>query len=60
MTVHFHVGRTPFIFRLSRREDQSEQELEEKTTALIWYGLHFPSEGQLARYVLRKWAGGAR
>ena len=60
MIIHFHMGRTPFTFRLSKREDQSEQELEEKTAALIWYGLHFPCEGQRARYVLRKWAGGGR
>jgi hypothetical protein len=56
LTIHFHVGRIPFTFQITRGE--SARELEEKTTVLIWYALSFPLEGQRARYVLRRWAGG--
>ncbi len=58
MTLHFHLGRVPFTLTLSKHEERTEGELEEKTSALIWYALHLPREGQLARYVLRRWAGG--
>ena len=56
MTVHFHVGKTPFTFTIRKQEDQGE--LEEKTAALIWYALRFPIGGERARYTLRRWAGG--
>ncbi len=58
MTVHFHVGKTPFT--LQAGAPAVDQERADKDLALIWYALHFPREGQIARYVLRKWAGGAR
>ena len=60
MVIHFHIGSTACTVNLGKRDLQGAKELDEKTTALVWYGLHFPREGQIARYVLRKWAGGER
>jgi prolipoprotein diacylglyceryltransferase len=59
MTIHFHVGRTPYTFTVHRREKDQERQLEEVTAALVWYSL-LPIAGARARYVLRRWAGGAR
>jgi hypothetical protein len=58
MLLHFHVGRVPFTFNIGKRPEDRER--TEKDLALVWYALNLPHEGQLARYVLRKWVGGTR
>lgn len=56
MTIHFHVGSVPFTFHVGKGAEDRER--AEKDSALIWYALNLPREGWLARFVLRKWAGG--
>jgi hypothetical protein len=56
MTLHFHYKGIPFT--LTRRKPDRER--DEKDLALLWYGMNLPKEGALARYVLRKYAGGGR
>jgi hypothetical protein len=57
-TVHFHLKNTPITARTQGRHTRNES--REKDTVLCWYALRFPEEGRLARYILRKYAGGAR
>jgi hypothetical protein len=58
VTIHFHVGHVPFAFHAGKQAEDRER--AEKDLALTWYGLNLPCAGWLARYVLRKWAGGGR
>ncbi len=57
MKVHFHLGKVPLTFTITKGKDQ---ELDELRNALLWYALRLPVEGARARYVLRRWAGGDR
>ena len=57
-TVHFHIKNIPITARADGRHTRAES--REKDTVLCWYALRFPQEGELARYILRKWAGGGR
>ena len=58
MTIHFHLGKTPYTFTIHKREQAEERELEELRAALLFYALRLPFEGARARFVLRRWAGG--
>lgn len=58
MIIHFHVGKVPFTLHAGKWGE--DQERSEKDLALSWYALNLPREGWLARFVLRKWAGGAK
>lgn len=59
MTVHFHVGKTPYTFTVHRREKDQDRQFEEVTAALVWYSL-LPIEGERARVVLRRLARAER
>lgn len=54
-TIHFHYRGIPFTIK--RRKPDKER--DEKDLALLWYAMNFPREGMLARFVLRKYAGGS-
>ena len=59
MVLHFHIRRIPFTISITKGDDQA-RELEDLRNALLWYGMRLPVEGARARFVLRRWAGGAR
>lgn len=59
MVLHFHLGRVPVTLSLTKG-DGREHELEELREALLFYGMHLPTEGARARFVLRRWAGAVR
>ena len=59
MTIHFHVGKIQVLISVGKAP-ALEVELQEKDEVLLLTGLKFPKEGQLARYIMRRWAGGAR
>ncbi|MGA2615034.1 MAG: hypothetical protein ABSG38_16490 [Spirochaetia bacterium] len=58
MQIHFHFLHVPITFSVKKGENLG-RELEEKTSALLWYAMRLPIEGARARYVLRKYAGGS-
>ena len=61
MTVHCHIGRTPVVLTIGETPIAPVlRELQEKDEVLLLTGLRFPQEGQFARYIMRRWAGGAR
>lgn len=55
-TIRFHYRGLPITIK--RRK--ADPERNEKDLALLWYATHLLREGALARYVLRKYAGGAQ
>ncbi len=62
MVIHFHIRRIPIIITIGEAELPAPllRELQEKDQVLLLTGLRFPVEGELARYILRKHAGGRR
>jgi hypothetical protein len=61
MTVHFHIGRVPVVVTIGETPVAPVlRELAEKDEVLLLTGLRFPQEGQLARYIMRRWAGVGR
>jgi hypothetical protein len=61
MTIHFHVGRVPIVLCIGDEPVAPMlRELQEKDEVLLLTGLRFPAEGELARYIMRRWAGGGR
>jgi hypothetical protein len=61
MMIHFHVGSIPVLLAIGETPVAPVlRELQEKETVLLLTGAAFPHEGQLARYIMRRWAGAAR
>jgi hypothetical protein len=58
MTIHFHIGRVPVVISIGDTPVAPVlRELQEKDEVLLLTGLRFPTEGALARYIMRKHAG---
>jgi len=61
VTLHFHIGKIPVLIAVGETPVAPVlRELHEKDEVLLLTGLHFPQEGQLARFIMRRWAGGVK
>ncbi|MGA2480485.1 MAG: hypothetical protein ABSG63_17175 [Spirochaetia bacterium] len=61
MVIHFHLGKVPILLCIGETPiAPALKELAEKDEVLLLTGMNYPREGELARYVLRKYAGIAR
>jgi hypothetical protein len=55
MTIHFHIGKTPVVITIGDTPIAPVlHELQEKDEVLLLTGMQFPREGQLSRYIMRK------
>lgn len=61
MTVHFHIGRLPVVLSIGESPVAPIlRELQEKDEVLLLTGARYPVEGELARYIMRRYARVAR